>query len=158
LAVSLHAPTEALRDELVPINAKVGLLEVIDAADEYFQRSGRRVSFEYVMLRGINDGVEHAQALGNLLEARKSHVNLIPYNPVAGLPYERPMAGSIRRFEAIVKAHGVCVSVRKTKGREIDAACGQLRRRSEEILDKIGVADGVRTRGSTMVASPGPKP
>jgi 23S rRNA (adenine2503-C2)-methyltransferase len=138
LAVSLHAPTEALRDELVPINAKVGLREVIEAADEYFRRSGRRVTFEYVMLRGINDGVEHAEALAKLLEARKSHVNLIPYNPVEGLPYEGPTAGSVRRFEGIVRTRGISVSVRKTKGREIDAACGQLRRRSEDGLVVIG--------------------
>lgn len=132
LAVSLHAPTEALRDELVPINAKVGLTAVVEAADAYFRRSGRRVTYEYVMLRGINDRVEDAQALADLLEARKAHVNLIPYNPVAGLPYQRPTPDSIRRFSGIVAARGVSVSVRKTKGREIDAACGQLRRRLDE--------------------------
>jgi 23S rRNA (adenine2503-C2)-methyltransferase len=132
LAVSLHAPTKALRDELVPINAKVGLDEVVEAADEYFRRSGRRVTFEYVMLRGINDGIMQAEELADLLEARKAHVNLIPYNPVPGLPYERPSQASVRRFEAVLKSRGVKVSVRKTKGREIDAACGQLRRRAEE--------------------------
>ena len=132
LAVSLHAPTEALRDELVPINAKVGLREVVDAADEYFRRSGRRVTFEYVMLRGVNDGLPEARALADLLEAKKAHANLIPYNPVPGLPYERPTAEAVRRFEGVLKARGLSVSVRKTKGREIDAACGQLRRRSED--------------------------
>ena len=131
LAVSLHAPTEALRDELVPINAKVGLRAVVDAADDYFRRSGRRVTFEYVMLGGINDAPEHARALGDLLEAKKSHVNLIPYNPVDGLPFRRPSRDTVRRFEGIIQARGISVSVRKTKGREIDAACGQLRRRSE---------------------------
>ena len=141
LAVSLHAPTKALRDELVPINAKVGLNEVVEAADEYFRSSGRRVTFEYVMLRGINDGVMQAEALADLLEARKAHVNLIPYNPVAGLPYERPSSVAVRRFEGVLKSRGIKVSVRKTKGREIDAACGQLRRRSE------GGPDGAR--GST---------
>ena len=132
LAVSLHAPTERLRDELVPINAKVGLMEVVTAADEYFRSSGRRVTFEYVMLRGINDGIVQAEALADLLEARKAHVNLIPYNPVPGLPYERPSTMSVRRFEGVLKVRGIKVSVRKTKGREIDAACGQLRRRTEE--------------------------
>lgn len=131
LAVSLHAPTEALRDRLVPINSKVGLRPVVDAADAYFRASGRRVTFEYVMLRGINDSEREAKALADLLEAKKAHANLIPYNPVEGLPYERPRPESIRRFEAILKARGVSVSVRKTKGREIDAACGQLRRRAE---------------------------
>ena len=132
LAVSLHAPTESLRDELVPINSKVGLREVMEAADEYFRRSGRRVTFEYVMLRGINDGLAEAKALADLLEARTAHANLIPYNPVPGLPFERPTADSVRRFEGFLKSRGLSVSVRKTKGREIDAACGQLRRRTED--------------------------
>lgn len=132
LAVSLHAPTESLRNELVPINEKVGLGAVIDAADAYFRQSGRQVTFEYVMLRGINDRVEDARALANLLEARKAHVNLIPYNPVATLPYERPFPATIQKFVSIVRGRGVSVSVRKTKGREIDAACGQLRRRFED--------------------------
>lgn len=151
LAVSLHAPTEALRNELVPINAKVGLRAVIDAADEYFRKSGRQVTFEYVLLRGINDGVSEANALADILEAKKAHVNLIPYNPVAGLPFGRPSPSSVRRFEGIVRARGISVSVRKTKGREIDAACGQLRRRSEE------GPNGVGTRPTTVVG-PSPKP
>ena len=151
LAVSLHAPTEALRDELVPINAKVGLREVVDAADEYFRRSGRRVTFEYVMLRGVNDGLAEARALADLLEAKKAHANLIPYNPVPGLPFERPTAEAVRRFEGVLKARGLSVSVRKTKGREIDAACGQLRRRAEES------PGGAGARTKVMVGPP-PKP
>ncbi|RUL86863.1 23S rRNA (adenine(2503)-C(2))-methyltransferase RlmN [Tautonia sociabilis] len=129
LAVSLHAPTPRLRDELVPINAKVGLDAVMQAADAYFHRTGRQVTFEYVLLADLNDRPEDAEALGALLSGRKAHVNLIPYNPVAGLPYRRPSAEAVRRFERIVSGRGVSVSVRKTKGREIDAACGQLRRR-----------------------------
>ncbi len=132
LAVSLHAPTEALRNELVPINEKVGLTAVVEAADVYFQKSGRQVTFEYVLLRGINDRLEDAKALASLLQARKAHVNLIPYNPVESLPFERPTPEAIQRFVEIVRSGGVSVSVRKTKGREIDAACGQLRRRLEE--------------------------
>jgi 23S rRNA (adenine2503-C2)-methyltransferase len=131
LAVSLHAATEALRNELVPINERVGLSAVIEAADAYFRRSGRQVTFEYVLLGGINDRAEDARALGALLQSRKSHVNLIPYNPVEGLMFERPAAASIRRFVETVRSYGVSTSVRKTKGREIDAACGQLRRRVE---------------------------
>ena len=136
LAVSLHAPTEALRNQLVPINHKVGLRAVVDAADHYFRSSGRRVTFEYVLLRGINDSDVEAKALADLLEAKKAHANLIPYNPVEGVPYERPRPESVRRFEAILRDRGVSVSVRKTKGREIDAACGQLRRRAEAIPDQ----------------------
>jgi 23S rRNA (adenine2503-C2)-methyltransferase len=129
LAVSLHAPTEELRDELVPVNEKIGLTAVLEAADDYFNRTGRQVTFEYVLLADLNDRLEDAEALGRLLGGRKAHVNLIPYNPVAGLPYRRPSGEVIRRFERIVRGRGVSVSVRKTKGREIDAACGQLRRR-----------------------------
>lgn len=131
LAVSLHAPTEGLRNELVPVNEKIGLTAVVEAADAYFRKTGRQVTYEYVLLHGINDRPEDASALGRLLAARKAHVNLIPYNPVAGLPYERPTPAAIQRFVSIVRGRGVSVSVRKTKGREIDAACGQLRRRLE---------------------------
>jgi 23S rRNA (adenine2503-C2)-methyltransferase len=139
LAVSLHAPTESLRNELVPINTKVGLSAVMDAADAYFQRSGRQVTFEYVLLAGVNDRREDAIALANLLRARKAHANLIPYNPVEGLPFGRPSPESVRRFAETVRAGGVSVSVRKTKGRPIDAACGQLRRR----LEGAGTGHGV---------------
>jgi 23S rRNA (adenine2503-C2)-methyltransferase len=132
LAVSLHAPTEALRNALVPVNEKVGLGAVMDAADGYFQKTGRQVTFEYVLLRGVNDRAEDAAALAALLEMRKAHVNLIPYNPVAGLPFERPAPESVDRFVRTLRSRRVSVSVRKTKGREIDAACGQLRRRFEE--------------------------
>lgn len=131
LAVSLHAPTPELRDQLVPINAKVGLLPVLEAADEYFRRSGRQVTYEYVLLGGLNDRESEARELGKLLAGRKAHVNLIPYNPVEGLPFERPEPAAIRKFVEIVRGRGVSVTVRKTKGREIDAACGQLRRRVE---------------------------
>ncbi len=130
LAVSLHASTPELRDELVPINEKVGLDAVMEAADAYFRKTGRQVTFEYVLLRGLNDRPEDAVALGRLLAGRKAHVNLIPYNPVPGLPFGRPTEEAIRRFVGIVRSRGVSVTVRKTKGRQIDAACGQLRRRA----------------------------
>lgn len=131
LAVSLHAPTEALRNELVPINDKVGLAAVVEAADLYFARTGRRVTYEYVLLHKINDRLEHAEALGRLLRFRGAHANLIPYNPVPGLPYERPSASAVRQFVEGLRRYGVSATVRKTKGRPIDAACGQLRRRQE---------------------------
>ena len=136
LAVSLHAAIPEVRDRLVPINARVGLDAVMDAAAAYFRRSGRQVTFEYVLLSGLNDRHEDATALGKLLRGRKSHVNVIPYNAVAGLPYKRPSDSAIRDFVGTVEHYGVSVSVRKTKGRDIDAACGQLRRRVEE-ADKM---------------------
>ncbi|AMV37921.1 23S rRNA (adenine(2503)-C(2))-methyltransferase RlmN [Planctomyces sp. SH-PL62] len=132
LAVSLHAPTEALRDELVPVNEKIGLAAVLEAADDYFRITGRQVTYEYVMLGGVNDRREHARALGKLLKGRKSHVNLIPYNPVAGLPFRRPEPEDVRRFVSDVESYGVSVTIRRTRGRSIDAACGQLRRRFED--------------------------
>ena len=129
LAVSLHAPTEELRNELVPVNEAVGLSAVMEAADAYFERTGRQITYEYVLLSGINDRPADAKALARLLAARRSHVNLIPYNPVAGLPYGRPEPEAVDRFVAILRDKGISVTVRKTKGRAIDAACGQLRRR-----------------------------
>ncbi len=135
LAVSLHAPTEELRDQLVPVNEKIGLTAVMEAADDYFRATGRRVTYEYVMLGGVNDRPRHATALGRLLKGRKAHVNLIPYNPVAGLPFVRPEPEDVRRFQATVQDFGVAVTVRRTKGRAIDAACGQLRRRYESAAE-----------------------
>ncbi len=142
LAVSLHAPTDELRNALVPVNEKIGLTDVMEAADAYFARTGRQVTFEYVLLRGVNDRPSEAAALVRLLSRRKAHVNLIPYNPVAGLPFERPSADSIRRFVSTVRSGGVSVTVRKTKGRPIDAACGQLRRRLEETPRGLPVGPG----------------
>jgi 23S rRNA (adenine2503-C2)-methyltransferase len=131
LAVSLHAPTEALRNELVPVNKKIGLSAVIAAADTYFRKTGRQVTYEYVLLHGVNDRAEDARALADLLVERKSHVNVIPYNSVVGVSYQRPTTAAVAQFVNIVRSRGVSISVRKTKGREIDAACGQLRRRFE---------------------------
>jgi 23S rRNA (adenine2503-C2)-methyltransferase len=131
LAVSLHAPTEELRNSLVPVNESIGLTAVLEAADEFLERTGRQVTYEYVLLGGINDRAEDAHALTRLLAKRGAHVNLIPYNPVAGLPYDRPDPDSVARFTSIVRNGNVSVTVRKTKGRSIDAACGQLRRRLE---------------------------
>jgi 23S rRNA (adenine2503-C2)-methyltransferase len=131
LAVSLHAPTEDLRNELVPVNEAVGLTAVMEAADAYFERTGRQITYEYVLLSGINDRPADAKALARLLAARRSHVNLIPYNPVAGLPYGRPEPEAVDRFVGTLRERGISVTVRKTKGRAIDAACGQLRRTLE---------------------------
>jgi 23S rRNA (adenine2503-C2)-methyltransferase len=135
LAVSLHAPTEELRNTLVPVNESIGLTAVLKAADAYFERTGRQITYEYVLLSGINDRPDDAHALARLLAQRGAHVNLIPYNPVAGLPFRRPDPNAVNRFTSILRGGNVSVTVRKTKGRAIDAACGQLRRR----LDQDGV-------------------
>ena len=107
LAVSLHAPTEpSSGTSWCRSTRRSGSTPVMEAADAYFQKTGRQVTFEYVLLAGVNDRPEDAQALAELLAARKSHVNLIPYNPVAGLPFERPSPAAVRRFVAIVRGAG----------------------------------------------------
>jgi 23S rRNA (adenine2503-C2)-methyltransferase len=136
LAVSLHAPTEALRTSLVPVNESIGIGAVLAAADVYFHQTGRQVTYEYVLLHGVNDRPSDAQALARLLAPRQAHVNLIPYNPVVGLPFQRPKPRVIARFAAILRNSGVHVTQRKTKGRPIDAACGQLRRRLSGHADR----------------------
>ncbi len=128
LAVSLHAPNEELRSQLVPVNEKIGIDAVLAAADRYFAASGRRLTFEYVLLGGVNDGAEHARELAQLLRHRTVLLNVIPYNPVEGLPYQTPSQRSIAEFRQILETGGVNVMFRQRKGDEIDAACGQLRR------------------------------
>lgn len=127
LAVSLHAPTNHLRDELVPVNGRIGIDAILEATDEYFSISGRRVTFEYVLLGGLNDSVEHARELGDLLQGRKAHVNLIPMNPVETLAFDEPSRARTSQFVEELEAGGVVATVRKRKGADIDAACGQLR-------------------------------
>jgi 23S rRNA (adenine2503-C2)-methyltransferase len=129
LAVSLHAPNDELRTRIVPTNPKTGLQDILAAADYFHERTGRQVTYEYVLLRGLNDDVSHARELVRLLRGRQAHVNLIPFNDVEGLPYRRPTAEALAAFTAPLRAAGVSVKVRKRKGSEIDAACGQLRRR-----------------------------
>ena len=129
LAVSLHAPNNDLRTRIVPTNNKIGLPAILEAADYFFARTGRQVTFEYVLLGGINDHWTHARELAGLLTGRKAHVNLIPFNEVEGLPYRRPSDEAISAFVTQLQRAGVSVKVRKRKGSEIDAACGQLRRR-----------------------------
>lgn len=128
LAVSLHAPNDTLRSELVPVNRKIGIQAVLGAADRYFDSCGRRLTFEYVLLGGINDGEKEARELVQLLRHRNVMLNVIPYNPVAGLPYVTPSTQSIADFRFRMESGGVNVKFRQRKGSEIDAACGQLRR------------------------------
>ena len=130
LAVSLHAPNDALRRQIVPVSDKLPLKDVLAEADHYFDVSGRRLTFEYVLLAGINDSPQHATELANLLAGRTALVNVIPYNPVAGLPYQTPSAAAQQKFRSILEDRGVAVRFRHRKGDAIDAACGQLRRRS----------------------------
>jgi 23S rRNA (adenine2503-C2)-methyltransferase len=126
LAVSLHAPDDELRDTLVPINNRWRVAEVLAAADRYAARTGRRYSIEYAMIRDVNDQPERADLLGDLLAPRLAHVNLIPLNPTPGSPWDASPKQVERAFVRRLEARGVPVTVRDTRGREIDGACGQL--------------------------------
>jgi len=128
LAVSLHAPSDGLRTQIVPTNDKTGLHDILAAADYFFQTTGRQITFEYVLLRELNDDASHARQLARLLRGRQAHVNLIPFNDVEGLSYRRPTTESLTAFTEILRQFGISVKVRKRKGSQIDAACGQLRR------------------------------
>lgn len=127
LAVSLHAPNDDLRTQIVPINRNTGLHDILEAAEEYFQVTGRRISYEYVLLAGINDQPDHAHELSALLRGRNAHVNLIPMNGVSELVMTAPGDPDTQRFWSILDQHGITATVRKRKGADIDAACGQLR-------------------------------
>jgi len=127
LAVSLHAPNDTIRDRLVPVNDKIGMDAVLEAADDYFQITGRRVTYEYVLLSGVNDAPQHARQLAQLLQSRIAHVNLIPMNGVTGLPFVEPSAPRTQEFVSLLESCGIPATVRKRKGADIDAACGQLR-------------------------------
>jgi 23S rRNA (adenine2503-C2)-methyltransferase len=135
LAVSLHAPDDELRSRLVPVNKSIGLASILAAADRYFEESGRRLTFEYVLLAEVNDRPEHARRLAELLRGRVALLNVIPYNPVAGLPYQTPTYGAQRRFREILEAGGINVQYRERKGDAINAACGQLRRSTPQLVD-----------------------
>ena len=127
LAVSLHAPNDALRDELVPINRKYPLSELMAACSRYLEKAPRDfVTFEYVMLDGVNDSDTQAYELLELTRKVSCKFNLIPFNPFPGSPYRRSPAPRIRRFAEILMAAGVVTTTRKTRGDDIDAACGQL--------------------------------
>lgn len=126
LAISLHAPTSRLRAELMPIEHKYPLKDVIAAADSYPSPRGGRVTYEYVLLRDVNDLDEHAHALARLLRGRNGKVNLIPLNPAGPIPFAAPRKAQVARFEGILLDAGIPVSVRKPRGQDVLAACGQL--------------------------------
>jgi len=139
LAVSLHAPNDELRQKIVPVGEKIHLADVLAEADNYFAQSGRQLTFEYVLLAGVNDSPRHAAELVELLAGRTAMLNVIPYNPVAGLPYNTPSHNAQRTFREILEKGGLSVHFRHRKGDAIDAACGQLRRRSQPEATLIGI-------------------
>ena len=134
LAVSLHAPNDALRDVLVPINQKYPLAELLATIQDYLEAAPRDfVTFEYVMLDRVNDSVQHAHELVKLVAGIECKFNLIPWNPFPGAPYARSSNNAIHRFREVLQQAGLIVTVRKTRGDDIDAACGQL---AGQVVDK----------------------
>jgi 23S rRNA (adenine2503-C2)-methyltransferase len=145
LAISLHAPSEPLRKQLIPWAEHFPLNEILDAARFYFDQTGREITLEYILLAGVNDQIEHAQQLVKLCRTLRANVNLIRYNEVATLPFGRPDSRDVVRFQEILRDGGINAHVRKSRGRDIDAACGQLRRKTEDapppLMQLGGVAD-----------------
>jgi 23S rRNA (adenine2503-C2)-methyltransferase len=150
LAVSLHAPNDELRNELVPINRKHPIAELLTACWHYLdEQNGRSITFEYVMLDGVNDKPEHARQLAKLMHGRPAKLNLIPFNVFPGTKYRRSPAAVIMKFRDILNDHGVIATTRRTRGDDIDAACGQLAGRvTDRTLVRLG------TRRSTPARSP----
>src|SRR4030066_223267 len=137
LAVSLHAPTDDLRRQLIPKMIKWSVAEIIDACREYMRQTGRRVTFEYCLFDRVNDGIAEARELAKVLHGLNCHVNLIPYNPVCGLAFRAPSPKRIRAFREILDDAGIQITQRIQRGSDIDAACGQLRQRTiGEALDR----------------------
>jgi 23S rRNA (adenine2503-C2)-methyltransferase len=151
LAVSLHAPDDALRETLVPLNRKYPIRELIRACADYVSdRHKRSVTFEYTLIDGVNDRPDHARALVKLLRRVPSKLNLIPFNPFPGTRYRCSPEERIREFQAIVMAGGLIATVRRTRGEDIDAACGQL---VGKVLDRTRRSRMVRETGQTTIAA-----
>jgi 23S rRNA (adenine2503-C2)-methyltransferase len=153
LAVSLHAPNDELRNELVPINRKHPIDELLGACWHYIDKqNGRSVTFEYVMLDGVNDKPEHARQLVRLLKGHPAKVNLIPFNVFPGTRYRRSPAAAIAAFRDILNDHGVIATTRRTRGEDIDAACGQLAGKvTDRTLVRLGAKLGVEARAPVEI-------
>lgn len=133
LAVSLHAPNQALREQIIPSARPYKIEDLLAECREYVRITGRRVSFEYILLAGVNDLPEHALQLAKRLRGFQSHVNLIPYNPIDEVEYKRPSSGRIQAFTKVLEQEHIAVSVRYSRGLEADAACGQLRTNKTQV-------------------------
>jgi 23S rRNA (adenine2503-C2)-methyltransferase len=145
LAVSLHAPNDELRNELVPINRKHNIAELLEACWHYLdEQNGRSVTFEYVMLDGVNDQPQHARELARLLRGKPAKLNLIPFNPFPGTQYRRSPQAAIEAFRDELMKRDIIVTIRKTRGEDIDAACGQL---AGKVTDRTIVRLGSKTFG-----------
>ena len=133
LAISLHAPNDALRRQLIPWAEYVSIDQLIDAGQDYFNRTGREVTLEYILLRQVNDQPEHAHELARLAKTLRANVNLIRYNEVASLPFNRPDTDDVHRFQGILRHGAINTHIRASRGRDIAAACGQLRHEQQPL-------------------------
>ena len=140
LAISLHAPTNELRGELMPVNRKYSLEQVLDCCRKLPIPRRKRITFEYVLLGGVNDSEQQARQLAGLLRDIPSKVNVIPFNPHPGSGFRRPMPEQIERFQKILREEGVQINVRRPRGDDIQAACGQLQGEEAGRLRRGGVA------------------
>lgn len=136
LALSLHAPNDDLRKQLIPWAEYATIDEILDACDEWFAKTGREITLEYLLLRNVNDRPEHAEELAAVAKSLRANVNLIRYNEVKGLPYDRPTTEDVLKFQAILREGGVNTHIRASRGRDIAAACGQLRHEHRETVSK----------------------
>ena len=135
LALSLHAPSDELRQKIIPWAERVSIASLIEACRHYFDRTGREITLEYILLGGLNDGEKQARQLVKIVRTMRANVNLIAYNPVDGLPYACPSSAAVGRFQEILRMHGVNARLRTSRGTDIDAACGQLRRRQSAVTN-----------------------
>ena len=142
LAVSLHAPNDEKRRELMPIANKYSVDELLEACRYYFDKTGRRITFEYSLVAGVNDSKENAQELAGRLKGLNCHVNLIPVNPIKERSYRQPDDGAVHAFQKKLERNGLTVTVRREMGRDIDGACGQLRRKHMHKEQHIGQETG----------------
>jgi len=127
LAISLHAPNSDIRKQIMPIENKYNISQVIDSLKDYVKKTGRRITVEYILIKDLNDTIESAKQLAYLLKDLKCNINLIPYNPVVENDFQRPSNNSIMKFKYLMEHSGKKVTVRLERGADIDAACGQLR-------------------------------
>ena len=142
LSVSLHSPDDESRSQIMPVNRRWGVDTLLAACRDYFEKTGRRVSFEYTMIDGVSDSEAQAQLLAKKLQGMAAHVNLIPLNSVEETGLRTSTHAAIARFQEILQQHGVTATVRRTLGSDIDASCGQLRRKYEG-----GKEDGICRSG-----------
>jgi 23S rRNA (adenine2503-C2)-methyltransferase len=134
LAISLHAPNDELRKQIIPWARRISIAQLIEAGQYYFEKTGREVTLEYIMLDSVNTLPQHARELAAVAKKLRANVNLIYYNEVPDLPFKRPAGQTMFSFQNILRAAGINVHIRKSRGREIAAACGQLARQDKKLV------------------------